>query len=391
MDCQAAIRDAIGTGRALCKTISRNDVGATGGHQCGFYLPKSEWRMFAAQGPIAGENHKTPVRITWPEKIVTESVVTWYGSGTRSEYRLTCFGRGFPWLHKSFVGSLLVLVPVSPREFRAHILDTDAEIEMLHAALGIETFGGWSVYARGEGRNVESESECLERVFRTTVASLDDFPSGDWMAECARAAVRECAGNLTRASADARLLKWIAAEYQLFRTLERKISMPAIQHPFREVDEFINVAATVMNRRKSRAGHSLEHHVEELLRRENLPFDRQPRIDGKVKPDLLIPGKAAYENPAYPVSRLVVAGLKTTCKDRWRQVLSEGRRVPEKHLLTLQEAISTDQLVEMRNANVTLVVPQPFHKGYDSSTGIQLLSVEGFISKVRVLTTGTAK
>jgi hypothetical protein len=385
MEFEVAIRDALREGKALCKFISRNDVGATGGHQCGFYLPKSVWPMFASEGPIKGVNHKTAVRITWPEKIVTDSIVTWYGRGTRSEYRLTCFGRGFPWLDESFVGSLLVLVPLSPREFRTHVLETDAEIEMFQAALGIETRGEWSVYTQGKGR-IESENECLERVFRAKIERLDNFPPSQWMAAEARAAVRECAENLEKLSADARLLKWISAEYQLFRSLEQKIAMPAIQHPFREVDEFMNVAATVMNRRKSRAGHSLEHHVEELLKNEHLPFDRQPRIDGKIKPDLLIPGKAAYENPSYPVSRLVVAGLKTTCKDRWRQVLNEGKRVPEKHLLTLQEAISSDQLVEMREANVTLVVPEAFHKGYDTSTGIQLLTVAGFITKLRILT-----
>jgi len=206
------------------------------------------------------------------------------------------------------------------------------------------------------------------------------------MASRARDAVNECAGDQAKVSADDRLLKWISAEYLLFRALERKISLPSMQQKFKNVDEFINVAASVMNRRKSRAGHSLENHVEELLKAEKLPFDRQARIDGKVRPDLLIPGKSAYDDPAFPASRLIVAGLKTTCKDRWRQILNEGKRVTEKHLLTLQEAISSDQLAEMHEANVTLVVPKKFHKGYDISTGIRLLSVEGFLLKVRDLT-----
>ena len=64
--------------------------------------------------------------------------------------------------------------------------------------------------------------------------------------------------------------------------------------------------------------------------------------------------------------------------------------VNENHLLTLQEAISSDQLAEMHEANVTLVVPKPFHKGYDTSTGIRLLTIEGFITKVRTLTKSKA-
>jgi hypothetical protein len=288
-------------------------------------------------------------------------------------------------LDESLVGSLLVLIPFSLSQFKAYVLETEEEIETLQASLGIETLGEWGVFIGGKEKP-ETEDECLDRVFTETVKPLVDFPAGLWMASRARDAVNECAGDQAKVSADDRLLKWISAEYLLFRALERKISLPSMQQKFKNVDEFINVAASVMNRRKSRAGHSLENHVEELLKAEKLPFDRQARIDGKVRPDLLIPGKSAYDDPAFPASRLIVAGLKTTCKDRWRQILNEGKRVTEKHLLTLQEAISSDQLAEMHEANVTLVVPKKFHKGYDISTGIRLLSVEGFLLKVRGLT-----
>ena len=383
MSVESAISNALTAGRALCKFITRNDVGATGAHQCGFHLPKSAWRLFTPHEPAKGRNDKSSVRIQWPHDIATDSVVSWYGVGTRSEYRLTCFGQAFPWLNEYYVGSLLVLVPYSLARFSAHVLESDADIELLKSALGIETLGGWGVFTRGQPTG-EEESGCLERIIESTVRTLDDFPSGGWMATRAREAVKHCA-RPNPASADDKLLRWIAAEYRLFRSLENKLALPAIRRPFDDLDAFIDVAATVMNRRKSRAGHSFEHHVEELLKNHGLSFDRQPRIDGNVKPDLLIPGKAAYENPAFPVSRLVVAGLKTTCKDRWRQILNESRRIPEKHLLTLQEGISSNQLLEMREANVTLVVPKPFHKGYDLSTGIRLLSVDGFIAKIRNL------
>lgn len=385
MQLEAAIRDALRTGNALCKFISRNDAGVTGSHQCGFYLPKAVWEMFTTKGPVKGTNHKSDMQIEWPEGVVTNSVVTWYGQKTRSEYRLTRFGKGFPWLDESFVGSLLVLIPNISGRSKAYVLENEEDIETLRAALGIGTFGEWGVFSGGKAR-IETEDQCLERVFGRAIVGIDDFPPGEWMAEKAHESVAHCSEPAELLTADARLLRWIRAEYRLFRTLESKLSLPAIRTPFRNIDEFISVAATVMNRRKSRAGHSLEHHVEKLLRDARLPFDRQPRIDGKIRPDLLIPGKEAYENPSFPVSRLMVVGLKTTCKDRWRQVLSEGKRVPDKHLLTLQEAISSDQLVEMREAKVTLVVPKEFHKGYDLRTGINLLSVEGFLKKLRGIT-----
>ncbi len=385
MNVEAAVADALAVGKALCKIISRNDVGATGGHQCGFYLPKSAWRMFTLQPPEKGANHKSEVRIQWPEAITTDSVVDWYGKGTRSEYRLTRFGREFPWLKEEYVGSLLVLIPVTLNAFKAHVLETEDEIGTFEASLGVETLGGWGLFSGGRPK-VETEDECLKRIFSAATTSLTAFPDGAWMAKRAREAIKECIANASSLSADARLLKWVSAEYQLFRALEHKLCLPAIQRQFGAVDDFINVAATIMNRRKSRAGHSLEHHVEEILRTAGIQFDRQPRVDGKIRPDILIPGKAAYENPAFPVSRLVVVGLKTTCKDRWRQVLSEGKRIPEKHLLTLQEAISGDQLTEMRDAKVTLVVPQAYHKGYDPGTGVRLLSIEQFIMHLKALT-----
>ena len=314
--------------------------------------------------------------------VVTDSAVTWYGSGTRSEYRLTKFGPNFEWMKAQYLGAWLVIIPFSLDLFHAYVFESDEELEQLTSALGIETLGGWGVYDRSE-ESLESEDECLERVFNKQIASLDAFPNGVWMAEQARAAAEHCARKGGNDILDAKLIRWVKAEYQLFRTIERKLCLHDIKGPFEEIDEFIGKAATIMNRRKSRAGHSLEYHVEHLLKTQGITFDSQPRIDGKIKPDLLIPGKFAYEDKSYPVEKQMVVGIKTTCKDRWRQILNEGKRIPEKHLLTLQEAISGDQLVEMREANVTLIVPEKFHKGYDLDTGIRLMSIEGFVEKIK--------
>jgi type II restriction enzyme len=81
----------------------------------------------------------------------------------------------------------------------------------------------------------------------------------------------------------------------------------------------------------------------------------------------------------------MVVGVKRTCKDRWRQVLNEGKRIPVKHLLTIQEAISSDQLAEMKMANVTLIVPKAYHKDYDKTVGTEILSVEEFITASKAI------
>jgi hypothetical protein len=107
-------------------------------------------------------------------------------------------------------------------------------------------------------------------------------------------------------------------------------------------------------------------------------------VDG-TRPDIIIPGKAAYDNPRYPASRLVAVGVKTTCKDRWRQVLKEAPRVPSKHILTLQEGISGKQLAEMAQAGVTLVVPKALHSKYPKERPVRMLDLETFIAEVRRL------
>ena len=78
-------------------------------------------------------------------------------------------------------------------------------------------------------------------------------------------------------------------------------------------------------------------------------------------------------------------GAKTTVKDRWRQILNEARRIEKKHLLTLQEGVSTEQFREMQDEGVTLVVPKPLHKHYPDAVRPKLVSLTDFIAETRVV------
>ena len=71
-----------------------------------------------------------------------------------------------------------------------------------------------------------------------------------------------------------------------------------------------------MNRRKARAGRSLENHVDHILNDFKLQHKMQPKIDGN--PDIIIPHEEAYYDSKYPKNKLFIIGVKTTCKDRWR-------------------------------------------------------------------------
>jgi len=378
--CERAIENAIHHGNALLKFISPNDVGLTGGHQCGFYLPKTAYQMFTPYPPKKGEISKHPVTIEWQDDIVTKSVVTWYGAKTRSEYRLTRFGKGFPFLAADTVGDLLVLIPKTDAEFLAYILDLDEDIEEIQAALGVEVIESWGVYQNGAPQT-ETEDACIDRRFRRFAELLTDFPTGSAFSEETWQALRECVQRFNLMSPDAVLMAGMDAEYQLFRLVERQICQAEIVRVKKDVDDFLRTASSIMNRRKSRAGRSLENHVEYLLRAARIPHEMRPKIDGK--PDVVIPSRDAYYDSSYPLERLFIVGVKTTCKDRWRQVLNEGKRVSEKHILTIQQGISTNQLNEMHAASVTLVVPKQLHKDYPKQRNIKLLNLEEFISTVR--------
>lgn len=381
--CEAAIAIAQQNGNALLKYVSPNDVNATGAHQWGFYLPKADgvWQMFTEHPPVKGTNNKASVSIRWQlDQYETKSAVTWYGKGTRSEYRLTRFGRNFPFLTIDSVGDLLVLIPFDHHHFRAFLLHYDDDIEELQAALGVQITESWAVFQNGVPR-VETENDCIEREFREFVQTLTNFPTGRVFSDRTRAALRACIENFNALNADKNLVRSMDSEYHLYRMAERLLCQPEIVRVFRDVDDFLTTAATIMNRRKSRAGRSLENHVESLLTERDIPHEMRPDIDGR--PDIVIPHALAYLDIAYPLDRLFIVGVKTTCKDRWRQVLNEARRVPHKHILTMQPGISASQLREMHEANVTLVVPDSLHKDYPRNTPIELLNIEQFITSVR--------
>src|SRR3954466_11952942 len=113
IECERGIEDAFTHGAALLKYITANEVGLTGSHQRGYYLPidESAWRLFTPQAPEKGTTHTHPVEVTWPDGTVTKSHVKWYGDKSRYEYRLTNFNRirGFPYLAEQVVGAMLIL------------------------------------------------------------------------------------------------------------------------------------------------------------------------------------------------------------------------------------------------------------------------------------------
>jgi type II restriction enzyme len=281
------------------------------------------------------------------------------------------------------VGDMLVLIRKAPSEFVAYVLQTEEDIGEIQAALGLEIMESWAAFPSSEGRRAETPDQCVERKFDGLLTTLTDFPDTAALSAATREALEACLPEFTRSPLDGQLVRLVEREYELFQLIENKVCLGQITRRFTSVAEFLGAAASLMNRRKARAGRSLENHFAEILRRAEIPFDQRVRIDGRSEPDILIPGKAAYEDSAYPAERLCLVGLKTTCKDRWRQVLSEGRRVKNKHILTLQRGISVNQLNEMHDSGITLVVPDAYRRAYPPGSRMEILTVEKFLGAVK--------
>lgn len=187
---------------------------------------------------------------------------------------------------------------------------------------------------------------------------------------------------------DRALIDWLDQEERLFRRLERRIVAERVGSGFRieeaiDVDGFLSFSLSVQNRRKARAGQALENHLEAVFMAQGIHYARGAQTENRNKPDFLFPGVVAYGDPAFPDARLTMLGAKSTLKDRWRQVLSEARRIDQKHLLTLEPGISENQTDEMQAKSLQLVVPRRLHETFRVGQREWLFDVARFVALVR--------
>lgn len=211
------------------------------------------------------------------------------------------------------------------------------------------------------------------------------FPSTAEFSQLARLTLPEVSAE---DDPDAALVMWLDHEEAMFRRLEHRVVAERLGQGFMEaegvdVDGFIKFSLGVQNRRKSRMGHSLEHHIAAIFDCYGLSYERGARTEHGQKPDFLFPNAAIYGTSQAGDARLMMLGAKSTCKDRWRQVLAEAVKIPRKHLLTLEPGISEPQTAQMEAAALQLVVPLQIHASYTAGQQAWLWSLSQLISEVR--------
>lgn len=382
------------------KRLSGNDTLANGSHQAGPYVPRDfVFRIFPSMEGKTEDNQKRWIDFFTDSHGDHANVcATWYNnkfrSGTRNETRLTNFGgQSTALLDPESTGALTVF---------AFELDSSGEAQVCHAwvarheteedviedRVGPVEPGSWKIwpsdtplFAHAAGA---PKKGCWLAPSEIPSAWLESFPSG---ADIIRKAVALCSS--AGLDPDNRLIKRRKCEYELFRSVEETVELPHILDGFANVEDFISRAQSILQRRKSRSGRSLELHAMEVFLEEGLvdgaDFSHQPVSELGKKPDFLFPSVDYYRNGGFPDSKLRMLAVKTTCKDRWRQILNEADRIGTKHLLTLQEGISMNQFHEMQKENVQLVVPAPVIESYAEDIRPHLQTLESFIGDVRLL------
>lgn len=377
------------------KRLSANDTGATGSNQSGIYInPEIMERVVPSichrQSP--NPSKKLFARISSHAINEREILATYYNSkffgGSVNEYRFTRWGgRYSPLMDHDNTGSLVIFsFPFEDQNISPFVdvwvcngPDQDEEVQAIIGEIipGKYAFGLSKHLIGGFVQNQTHFNQYdIPRHWHQT------FPSGHDIIKFSS----ELQGYKYSLDPDERLMQRRRAEFDVFLFVEALHTKHLIRDGFDSVDSFIKIANSISNRRKSRAGRSLEIHLERIFSEEGLiRFDMQANTEGNKKPDFIFPSQMDYHNPYFPSHNLRMLAVKTTCKDRWRQALSEADRVANKHLFTLQEGVSLNQFNEMRDAGVQLVVPRELHKKYPKEIRHEIMYLSEFINEMKLL------
>ena len=332
-----------------------------------------------------------------------EGELTWYDSRkkhpTRTEYRLYYTANEV--IESAKPDDLIIIGKMDAATLAVIIAERDTTVEkQLLWLFGLEEVHDKFIY-----RDLQNKDEKLGFAGRYILNSLgfeiqeslpdyleillrrfgDSFPSTAEFSLFARSMVTKDVSPIDEP--DSTLLMWLEMEELLFKTLEKHIVGKKIENELIRgdinVDDFISFSLSVHNRRKSRAGHAFEHHLSAVFDNHGIKYSRGAKTERNNKPDFLFPGISWYHDTGFKKEWLTMLGVKTTAKDRWRQILSEAERIEQKHLITLEPAISKNQTDEMMAQNLQLVLPAPLINTYTVEQRASIINLEQFINVVK--------
>ena len=337
------------------------------------------------------------------DPIVEDGFLSWYDSRKNqpkrsAEYRLY-FPDNLP-LQCASVGDYLIVAKRPDNSLLALIAEKDTTMErQLRWLFGLcdDNHPGLSVRADLESEQdrinfasrfileqigIEPEEEAPNYLDQMLERFDGGFPTTSEFSAYARSTLPDISAI---DEPDEALICWMEWEEILYRTLEKHLlgdglaSLVKKSQESVEPDCFVKIIQSTLQRRKSRAGSALENHLEQIFLDHNVTYTRQGVTENRHKPDFIFPGIDMYHDTQFPDCRLTMLASKSTCKDRWRQILAEASRIPKKHLITLEPGISENQTGEMKAKSVQLVVPHGLFSTYTDKQCQWLMSLGSFI------------
>ncbi len=137
--------------------------------------------------------------------------------------------------------------------------------------------------------------------------------------------------------------------------------------------------------RRARAGSTFESIIYELYDILKYPYSSQNKIGRKIfeevglgkKVDSVLPGIDEFKDRR---NKTIIGTMKTTLRERWQEVAEEIERtkIPEIHLLTVDEVISKSKAKEMANHNIVIVTPDFVAENPELSDMKNIISFEEY-------------
>lgn len=301
----------------------------------------------------------------------------WKYYASKNELRLTRVSK------EAFRGispASLLLIGKKENEYFCYIVDSDNidEYEYALNLLEIREAPRWGIVTKVKGLFIDEDTE-LDRLFQLPegVTSLPKISDLSQLALDLYSRIHNgrFEAEMERTPGDF-IDNLILFEYKIYKKYEAfvysnilaKNSEPDIynvkSYPenfnfYRSrIDSFSSTFVGMLNSRKSRVGKTFEYHVRDYFDKADIKYDYQVQVDGKKKPDFIIPSKEFYYSRDRKPDDAILLSLKTTVRERWQQILNEGKSVKTRYLATLDKTVTKDQLTEMADKNVVLIVTE---------------------------------
>jgi len=380
------------------KKLARNDsswADDPGKHQAGFYIPRQireagYFPPLAATNPEKPHIFRTGCQALWPQtgEVTVSNMSHYSNKGPETHFTVVP--------HELFRGlspaSLLLSgrlgEPIGEARYWFVVLDSASEeAELLETALDLDSTFHSGLFKPEDLRRAASldrdeVGELIERLqhalrsgtIDAVLADYAELPSPEAIAAAARAEWLRENGKASLdpfsidTPGDAIMQISRDVEYRIFRRHElrrratevlriltvQKDLVSAVVRGFPDLDA---VFLSASQQRKTRAGRSFEHHIAASLTAGRVRYQEQA-VTGGRRPDFVLPDAMTLrKGRSRGFNDALVLAAKTTLRERWKQVSSEGFHCAV-FLATVDDRVPDTSIKEMAGHGIRLVVPE---------------------------------